>query len=167
MLPGNVRTSLLVELQVKLYFRTQSNQFTAIQRNFSPLCINTAYFQWIRCPEFRVVGGLWGPLFILRECQTLIWTPQNSRRLPAARRPARGQRPQRDLPTFQTLRRTRAEPRSTCRGNYHDEEKTLGMILVRVRTAHGAPSFPQILHSHQMARGPRSVGPLPSEPTYT
>ena len=27
MLPGNVRTSLLVELQVKLYFRTHSNQF--------------------------------------------------------------------------------------------------------------------------------------------
>ena len=53
--------------------------------NFSPLCIDTAYFQWIRCPEFRVVGGLGGALFILGECQTLIWTPQNSRRRP--RRP--------------------------------------------------------------------------------
>ena len=137
--------------------------------NFSPLCINTAYFQWIRCPDSGVsrCRRTVRPLVYSSRVSNINLDATEFTTPSSGGAAARGQRPQRDLPTFQTLRRTRAAPRSTCSGNYHDEEKTLGMILIRVCTAHGAPSFPQILHSHQMARGPRSVGPFLSEPTYT
>ena len=104
--------------------------------NFSPLCINTAYFQWIRCPDSGVsrCRRTVRPLVYSSRVSNINLDATEFTTPSSGGAAARGQRPQRDLPTFQTLRRTRAAPRSTCSGNYHDEEKTLGMILICVST---------------------------------
>ena len=68
-------------------------------------------------------------VFILRECQTLIWKPQNSRR----RRSARGQRPK-ELADISNAVATPEGQQTQHVRNYHDEEKTLKHQLFLIRT---------------------------------
>ena len=68
-------------------------------------------------------------MFILRECQTLIWKPQNSRR----RRPTRGQRPK-ELADISNAVATPEGQQTQHVRNYHDEEKTLKHQLFLIRT---------------------------------
>ena len=98
-------------------------------------------------------------MFILREYQTLIWTPKNSRRRPAARRPA-DKDPKGTCRHFKHCGEpARSEPRSTCRGNYHDEEKTLGMILPHPCPHMGLPLRPSFTHTKWLGGLARLVRP--------